>query len=161
MPICPKTIRSAAGESQKVLATCKALCYAPRNSSPPSELAPPQGFPIPIATGFLYPSEWCPMKRLAALQCIGLAIALGGGVLAGAQTPSAFYKFGGGSAGDGDEPTAIIQAQDGNFYGITSYGGNASGCTDDQNNATGFGTIFRITPGGSETVLYKFSGAVG
>ena len=88
-------------------------------------------------------------------------MSVAGAVSAGAQTASTFYGFGGASAGDGDEPTALIQAQDGNFYGITSYGGNATGCADDNNISTGCGTIFRISPTGSEAVLYKFPGAVG
>ena len=45
---------------------------------------------------------------------------------------------------------ALIQATDGNFYGTTSYGGNTSGGT------LGFGTIFKITPGGALTTLYTF-----
>ena len=101
------------------------------------------------------------MKRLALYLCFGLAVSLVGAVSAGAQTASTFHKFSGGSAGDGDEPTVLIQAQDGNFYGITSYGGNSSGCTNDQGNPTGCGTIFRISSSGTETVLYKFPGAVG
>ena len=101
------------------------------------------------------------MKRLALYLCFGLAVSLVGAVSAGAQTASTFHKFSGGSAGDGDEPTVLIQAQDGNFYGITSYGGNSSGCTNDQGNSTGCGTIFRISSSGTETVLYKFPGAVG
>jgi Putative Ig domain len=84
-----------------------------------------------------------------------------GAVSAGAQTASTFYGFGGAASGDGDEPTVLIQAQDGNFYGITSYGGNTTGCTDDSGNPTGCGTIFRISPSGAETPLYKFPGAVG
>jgi uncharacterized repeat protein (TIGR03803 family) len=48
----------------------------------------------------------------------------------------------------------LVQAADGNFYGTTSLGGNA-GC------GSGCGTIFRITPGGSFTALYKFVGTDG
>ncbi|HLV78989.1 MAG TPA: choice-of-anchor tandem repeat GloVer-containing protein [Chthonomonadaceae bacterium] len=52
-----------------------------------------------------------------------------------------------GYPGDGAWPTAgLIQASDGNFYGVT-YGGGA-------NNA---GTIFQITPAGSLMVLYSFN----
>jgi uncharacterized repeat protein (TIGR03803 family) len=50
---------------------------------------------------------------------------------------------------EGGAPTApLIQATDGNFYGTTS-GGGADG--------DGAGTVFRITPGGTLTVLYTFS----
>ena len=51
-----------------------------------------------------------------------------------------------GSQGDGIDPTgALIQGTDGNFYGMTCDGGLA-----------GWGTIFEITPSGTETVLYSF-----
>jgi uncharacterized repeat protein (TIGR03803 family) len=46
---------------------------------------------------------------------------------------------------DGLEPDArLVQATDGNFYGTTSGGGN------------GWGTIFKITPGGTMTTLHRF-----
>jgi uncharacterized protein (TIGR03437 family) len=48
---------------------------------------------------------------------------------------------------DGSLPGGLIQAQDGNFYGVTSYGGH--------NN---WGTIFRITSAGEFTTLYTPSG---
>ena len=47
---------------------------------------------------------------------------------------------------DGDRPYAgLIQASDGNFYGTTRLGG-----------ASIYGTIFKITPGGTLTTLYNF-----
>lgn len=52
---------------------------------------------------------------------------------------------------DGQNPPAgLIQATDGNFYGTTSAGGYDLA-----------GTIFRITPGGTLTTLYFFSGTAG
>ncbi|MGH8297439.1 MAG: choice-of-anchor tandem repeat GloVer-containing protein, partial [Steroidobacteraceae bacterium] len=61
-------------------------------------------------------------------------------------THSVLYSFAGGS--DGVRPyAALIQASDGNFYG-TTYGGGAN--SD--------GTVFKLTPSGSETVLYSFAG---
>jgi len=61
-----------------------------------------------------------------------------------AQTESFLYSFGG--LPDGAKPRAnLIQATDGNFYGTTYAGGtNSHGC------------VFRVTSGGSETVLYSF-----
>ncbi len=56
------------------------------------------------------------------------------------------HVFSGGS--DGADPYAgLIQARDGAFYGTTEAGG-----------ADGYGTVFKITPGGSFTVLHSFSG---
>jgi uncharacterized repeat protein (TIGR03803 family) len=43
-----------------------------------------------------------------------------------------------------------VQATDGNFYGMTYYGGASSNCTD------GCGTVFKITPGGTLTTLHSF-----
>ncbi len=61
-------------------------------------------------------------------------------------TPTTLYSFTG--AGDGGGPTgAVTQGTDGNFYGTTQYGG-----------ANGYGTIFQITPSGSLTTLYSFTG---
>jgi uncharacterized repeat protein (TIGR03803 family) len=47
---------------------------------------------------------------------------------------------------DGNEPSALVQGSDGNFYGITWLGG--------ANNA---GTIFRISPEGAFITLYSFA----
>jgi len=46
---------------------------------------------------------------------------------------------------DGDTPSALVQATDGNFYGTTFYRGPSHG-----------GTVFRITPIGTLTTLYSF-----
>jgi len=54
---------------------------------------------------------------------------------------------------DGGQPqTGLVQGNDGNFYGTTSEGG-ANSCGD---YAYGWGTIFKITPGGDLTTLYNF-----
>jgi uncharacterized repeat protein (TIGR03803 family) len=54
---------------------------------------------------------------------------------------------------NGFEPVDIIQASDGNFYGTTWYGG-----IDDSN---GDGTVFRMTPDGQITTLFRFNGTNG
>ena len=62
---------------------------------------------------------------------------------------SVLWSFGSGS--DGSSPIGkVIQANDGNFYGSTESGGT-----------NGFGTVFRLTPTGSETVLWSFTGQPG
>jgi uncharacterized repeat protein (TIGR03803 family) len=50
---------------------------------------------------------------------------------------------------DGSNPAAILQATDGNFYGVSTFGGNRGG------------TIFKLTAGGVFSVLYSFSGPDG
>jgi uncharacterized repeat protein (TIGR03803 family) len=60
------------------------------------------------------------------------------------------YAFQGGS--DGDEPEGPVTLdKDGNLYGTTFYGG--TGCYGE-----GCGTVFKLSPDGTKTVLHKFSG---
>ncbi len=60
---------------------------------------------------------------------------------------------------DGALPSGLIQATDGNVYGITEYGGTGSCHTLLE--ANGCGTIFKITSGGSLTTLYSLRGGTG
>jgi uncharacterized repeat protein (TIGR03803 family) len=54
---------------------------------------------------------------------------------------------------DGGQPNGpLLLASDGNFYGTTRAGG-ANSCTGFSNFC---GTVFKVTPGGAETVLYSF-----
>jgi uncharacterized repeat protein (TIGR03803 family) len=55
--------------------------------------------------------------------------------------------------------SAVVQASDGNFYGVASLGGNPAYCKG--NFAPGCGTVFRMTPTGALTVLHAFTGADG
>lgn len=72
-------------------------------------------------------------------------------------TPRGAFKvlhaFAGGK--DGENPLAgLIEDKAGNFYGTTRLGGeNGTGCFGD-----GCGTVFRLAPDGTNTVLYAFSG---
>jgi uncharacterized repeat protein (TIGR03803 family) len=80
----------------------------------------------------------------------------GGSATAGAVfkvTPggsaTTLYSFTGGS--DGAYPYAPpVEGNDGNFYGTTTAGGNTAVCN------SGCGTIYKITPAGALTTLYKF-----
>ena len=66
--------------------------------------------------------------------------------IAGGTGPNIFYAFTGGP--DGASPQAgLVQGTDGNFYGTTRKGG-----INDN------GTVFKMTPSGTETVLYRFNG---
>jgi uncharacterized repeat protein (TIGR03803 family) len=61
---------------------------------------------------------------------------------AGVET--VLWSFGSGT--DGDEPFgSLVQGTDGNFYGMTYEGGVNS-----------YGTIFQVTPSGTETMLWSF-----
>jgi uncharacterized repeat protein (TIGR03803 family) len=63
---------------------------------------------------------------------------------AGVET--ALYAFMAGPS-DGALPASLIQGTDGNYYGVTTYGGTSND-----------GTVFKVTPAGVETVLYAFAG---
>ena len=53
---------------------------------------------------------------------------------------------------DGNNPSAgLVQGTDGNFYGTTLLGGSYQ-----QGEPVGFGTVFKITPGGTLTTLHRF-----
>jgi uncharacterized repeat protein (TIGR03803 family) len=66
------------------------------------------------------------------------------------------YSFKGGSGnGDGLYPKAgLVRDAKGNFYGTTFGGGWGVG--NPNLVADGCGTVFKLTPGGKETVLYQF-----
>jgi uncharacterized repeat protein (TIGR03803 family) len=73
---------------------------------------------------------------LATLPCI-----------ASGQTLTTIYNF---TSADGNDPGALIQATDGNFYGICQNGG-----------IHGSGTVFRVSSTGVFTSLYQFAGVDG
>lgn len=61
------------------------------------------------------------------------------------------YRFTGGS--DGESPFAGLLPVNGTLYGTTTYGGG-SGCRYSE----GCGTVYRVSPEGSEKVLHRFNG---
>ena len=61
-----------------------------------------------------------------------------------------FCSVGGIACTDGSGPSNLVQGTDGNFYGVTAYGGTSS-----------LGTIFKITPAGKLTTLASFNEANG
>ncbi len=69
-------------------------------------------------------------------------------------TESVLYNFLGTGQSDGALPTAPLIERDGTFYGTTSYGGKSTGCQGESSN--GCGTIFSLTPSGTERVLHSF-----
>jgi uncharacterized repeat protein (TIGR03803 family) len=61
-------------------------------------------------------------------------------------TETLLYSFQGGN--DGSEPYGgLVSDKEGNLYGVTYSGG-----------ASGYGTLFEIAPGGTETLLHTFAG---
>lgn len=78
---------------------------------------------------------------LAAALLVVLAPAI-----ARAAPDTIIYSFAGGNDGASPRSTLITDSA-GNFYGTTNKGGPSNA-----------GTVFKITPGGVETVLYAFTG---
>jgi uncharacterized repeat protein (TIGR03803 family) len=76
---------------------------------------------------------------------------------AGVET--VLYNFNGpaGDSVDGVGPNILIQGRDGNFYGTTVYGGSNGYC----DSGAGCGTVFKLTPSGTETVLHSFTYGIG
>src|SRR3989442_831738 len=83
--------------------------------------------------------------RIGGLLFILLSAAALATTEASAQTLTTLYSSGG---SDGADPNAgLIADASGNLYGTTNSGG-----------ANGYGTVFKVTPTGTETVLYSFTG---
>ena len=70
-------------------------------------------------------------------------------------TYKVLHSFGG-SPDDGIVPVGgLVQANDGNFYGVTASGG-ANRCVQIPQAGGNCGTVFKITPSGASTILYSF-----
>jgi uncharacterized repeat protein (TIGR03803 family) len=86
--------------------------------------------------------------------CMVFACCAATAITSPAQTFTTLASF---TGTNGFEPfSSLTQASNGNFYGTTFYGGDLSKC-----NSTGCGTIFKMTPSGTLTVIYSFSGTDG
>ena len=80
-------------------------------------------------------------------------------LLAASSSLSTLATFNG---SNGSNPSFIIQGSDGNFYGVTLDGGSSPNCNGSEFSPNGgCGTIFQVTPGGTLTTLYSFSGTDG
>ena len=67
-------------------------------------------------------------------------------------TESIVHDFQGGA--DGCQPAGLILDGQGNILGVSASGGNGPKCSSF--GPTGCGTVFKITPDGTETVLFAF-----
>ncbi len=82
--------------------------------------------------------------RKAALILTLMLAVVAANTAASAQTFTKLVDFNG-TNGAGPLYDSLVQGRDGNLYGPTSGGG-----------VYGYGTVFRITPGGTLTTLYSF-----
>jgi uncharacterized repeat protein (TIGR03803 family) len=95
---------------------------------------------------------YCSCKSILVLIFISLVIA----IPAPAQTLKTLDDL---TTTTGDEAQGMIQYTDGNLYGTTTSGGTPSSQTCP--NPVGCGTVFKMTPQGTMTTLYSFSGPDG
>jgi uncharacterized repeat protein (TIGR03803 family) len=66
------------------------------------------------------------------------------------------YRFGG--PPDGANPVGELAVDaSGNLYGVTMFGGNTSGFCAGASPPGGCGVVYKLTPGGVETILYSFT----
>jgi uncharacterized repeat protein (TIGR03803 family) len=69
------------------------------------------------------------------------------------KTETVLHSFSGGA--DGEQPFGgLVVDSERNLYGTTEFGGTGTGCEE----SSGCGTVFKVTPSGTETVLYSFAG---
>jgi uncharacterized repeat protein (TIGR03803 family) len=87
---------------------------------------------------------------LAQMACMVFVFCAAAAIAAPAQTVSTVYVF---SGPDGELPQGLIQGTDGNYYGVTFYGGSPNSSCPGGGNC---GTAFKITPRGTRTTLYSF-----
>jgi uncharacterized repeat protein (TIGR03803 family) len=76
--------------------------------------------------------------------------------LANSGALSVLYAFKGGSEGNG--PQGVIADSAGNLYVAMNYGGDVTDCPGAQYIPAGCGTLFKLAPDGTGTVLYSFTG---
>src|SRR5579863_292359 len=86
-------------------------------------------------------------SRWLEVVCTVLVLIAAAAVASPAQTLTTLHNFAG-RPNDGADPyDALVLGTDGNFYGTTVTGG-----------ANNQGTVFRMTPSGTVTILYNFAG---
>ena len=98
--------------------------------------------------------RWRSLIGLAAAIVVMSVVVLSGQELKhvppAAPTFSVLYSFNGGDASDGAGPNGLVRDTAGNLYGTTTFGGVPCPA------AIGCGTVFKLTPTGTETLLYSF-----
>ena len=84
------------------------------------------------------------MSRVCRVQRLRTALLLcAGAITSPAETFTTLANFNG--INGANPQSSLVQGTDGNLYGTTQDGG-----------ANGYGTVFKITPGGLLTTLYSF-----
>src|SRR2546427_7705752 len=94
------------------------------------------------------------MKRIALLAVvICLSLFVDDTLMAATSPLTTLYIF---HDTDGNAPVgALVLGTNGNFYGVTSYGGTGTNCSG------GCGTVFEISPGGAFRSRHSFTNSEG
>ncbi len=87
--------------------------------------------------------------ELGKIACIVAVFCVAAAVASSAQTLTTLSNF---DENNGMSPVALTLGSNGNYYGVTTYGGTSSYCTG----KIGCGTIFEMTPEGKVSTLYNF-----
>ena len=87
-----------------------------------------------------------PVATLIATLSLGLSLATGAHASSAQPVPLFTFSCQNNVCAQGTRPQALVQASDGNFYGMTDGGGS-----------NGFGTIFKLTPSGEFSLLFSFN----
>jgi len=145
-------VLAAAAAGGALAAPVETVLYSFRGG--PSDGANPLGGLIADSSGNLYGTT----TGGGAPGCSFFNIAFGCGVvfkLSPSGTETVLHTFTGSDGGsDGAIPTAgLIADSSGNLYGTAPLGGGAR-CYG----GFGCGVVFKVSPGGTETVLYSFKG---
>ncbi len=103
-------------------------------------------------------NSYAPLLRDAAGNLYGATFSGGhfgdGAVFELGATGSEKVRYAFSGPADGANPVGgLIGDSAGNLYGTTEYGGDLNGCS-----GKGCGVVFKLAPGGQETVLYLFTG---
>jgi len=108
---------------------------------------------MPQISQFLDFISWIMLRTKESMSAVVVALVFSilATSLVSAQTFTTLYSFGFGP--DGANPQSrLVRDAKGNLYGTTVSGGSAKSCP------AGCGTVFRLDPSGTETVLHSFRG---
>jgi uncharacterized repeat protein (TIGR03803 family) len=104
----------------------------------------------------IYSIRRCALSAAQVIACL-LLTSMAATLSAQAQTFTVVHTFNG--APDGAVPSRVVKDAAGNLYGTTQQGGITAGvCTNIVAGMNGCGTVFKLDPTGTETVLYQFTG---
>ena len=145
--LLPTVMASGPAQATKPAASTYTVLYSFTGS--PTDGANPEAGVIRDTAGNLYGTTYYGGASSNCKQGCGTVFKV-----TASGTETVLHNFTGYQTGDGASPYGgLILDKAGNLYGTTYYGGASSNCGD-----VGCGAVFKLTPSGTETVLYSFAG---